>query len=280
MLGQVGVGAGVLFPVLRSTTTSRPCVVELQPVDPALAARRPAVGVVELDQELLLDRDQPARVAASQPISLSTICLGAVPLPAGRASGRGSSICVEPVGHIRDELRPGSTAASLGEHRGGVHQVADRPARPTGGSLPPCRSSSQRRPHRSDALHRGRVTRTGSPSSTSGAVVGERAQPPPLVRVGARHPGRGQPGELRGGRAPRRSAGWSGSVDAVRSSATSAGRVSGAAAGPAARRSGPARASPARSGRRRSGSAAGQLARGTGSAAPRRRRRCVPGRPR
>ena len=62
------------------------------------------------------------------------------------------------------------------------------PCLAVGGLLPPWRSSSHRSPQRSALSTVEGETRTGSPASTSGRVVGERPQTPPLVRVGPAAP--------------------------------------------------------------------------------------------
>ena len=93
------------------------------------------------------------------------------------------------------------------------------------GAAPPCRSSSQRRLHRSALSIEDGVTLTGSPSSTSGRSSESGRSPHHSSGMGAGHAGGGEPGEL-GGRGAPPAGRRSGATTAVRSSATSAARVS------------------------------------------------------
>ena len=87
----------------------------------------------------------------------------------------------------------------LGEHGGGVHEVADA----LGGTgrrraAVAFQQPAQAAPER--ALHRGRRHGDRFALVDQWPAVGQRTQPPPLVRVRAGHSGGGQPGQLRGGR--------------------------------------------------------------------------------
>ena len=148
----------------------------------------------------------------------------------GPASQRAaSSIASNRARDVLDQLLPIGVGV-LGEHGGGVHQVADALRGPgrRGAAVPfqqPAQAAAQ------GALHRGRGDLDRLALVDQRPVVGERPQAPPLVGVGAGHAG-GASLASSAAAARRRLGVWSTPTTTVRSSATSPARVSARGARP------------------------------------------------
>ena len=181
-------------PVLRSTTTSRPCVVALQPVDPAgqHRAARPT-GTVNGSSTAT---SRPARVGRCQRRKLVDHLVGPGPLPPGARRRRGRAGPAPPpaAGPARPR-RPGPGRRPARRPRA---PGCRRPARHLAAAgRPPPPAASAARTARSAPPWTG-TPGPSRPRPASGRSSDSSAQPPPVVRVGARHAGRGQPGQLLG----------------------------------------------------------------------------------
>ena len=140
-----------------------------------------------------------ARIGGQPAQQLVDHRLGACLLRAGQPP-RGELDRVEPPRHVVEQLLA-VDARVLGQHRGGVHQVAD--ALGGGGRRAAAvafEQPAQAAPQR--ALHRGRCDPHRLALVDQRPVVGERPQPPPVVGMGARHARGGEAGQLGRRRAP------------------------------------------------------------------------------
>ena len=197
--------AGVDLPVFRSMTTSRPCSSSSSRSTRPLSSTG-RVGVVELAPTNSCSiATQPARVAGQPAAAACRPWSRRGPARARRASAR-------PARSRRTGRRRTSTSCARSALASSASiaaactrlPIALRRRRPA--AAPPCRSSSQRRLHRSALSIVDGVTLTGSPGSTSGRSSDSGGSPHQLSGSRAGHPGGGEPGQLAAAAARRRSA--------------------------------------------------------------------------
>ena len=95
------------------------------------------------------------------------------------------------------------SASSRTRRRDVVDQVPSDARTPSPSRAPSCSSSDRSSQRRNDSIRDG-LTANRSARVGDRPVVRQRSEPPPLVRVGTRHPGGSQPGQLGGGVRPLR----------------------------------------------------------------------------